>query len=344
VRSFRLAFLVILAVAGNAMGLEVQEGRIRIELQEQSGRVAFYYLSEGDGKKFIPLLIAEDPRTTSLTILDNNRAYVMGESSGFVQSVEQTASGVRYDWVSGALRVEQEFIFVASPSSALADGVRIDITVRNTSARARNVGVRYILDTYLGENGGNHFATPSLSSIERETSYLKGNVERYWVSRDIATGLGVRVVTTGEGITTPEKIVFANWKRLSETLWDYQVVSSRNFNMLPYSINDSAVGQFYGPRSLEPGASIKVTMVLGADNPDGFSLRPVSQGSAVTEILEKATAGPEIEDPELSLREDLATLDDLLEQIDRLLASGSVGADDMELIEQVIAELKRKHL
>jgi hypothetical protein len=239
--------------------------------------------------------------------------------------------------------VSEDFIFIASPESALADGIRIDVTVRNVSARQRTVGVRYILDTYLGEKGGTHFATPNLSSVERETAFLKGNVEGHWVSRDQAAGVGLRVVTSGTGITTPDKLVFANWKRLSESPWDYQVVPSRNFNLLPYSINDSAVAQYYGPRQLDPGSSMTITLVLGADNPRGFSVKPVSQASAVTEILEKATAGPEIQNRELSLREDLATVDDLLEQIDGLLSTGPVSAEDMKLIEQVIDELRRKH-
>ena len=102
------------------------------------------------------------------------------------------------------------------------------------------------------------------------------------------------------------------------------------------------MAHYYDPRPLSPGESFKVTLVLGAANPEGCTSRTVSQVSDVKEILEKATTD-RVENRRLALQTDIQTIDDLIEQIDLQLSSDEINQGDVPLIEQVIAELKKKY-
>jgi hypothetical protein len=68
-------------------------------------------------------------------------------------------------------------------------------------------------------------------------------------------------------------VVFANWKRLNDASWSYTTSSARNFNLLPYSVNDSAVAQYYEPRKVAKGTGFTVTMCMGKYSPAGFVLK-----------------------------------------------------------------------
>jgi hypothetical protein len=340
-----LAAVLFAAIAVTAAGaLDIDQGRLRLQIHEGIGRFGLSYLPDRPGAGYVPLLLADDPRTTVLTLVEGNRAHRMGESAAFSEKVDREASGAAFVWTSKTLEVTEKFSFVASPGSVLADGLRIDVTVRNISDTARAIGVRYLFDTYLGEAGGQHFWTPLAARIDREQTLVSREGEAYWVSSAAKGSEGLQVMVSGEGITRPEKVVFANWKRLNEVSWGYETSSTRNFNQLPYSVNDSAAAHYYTPRDLPPGQVSTVTLVIGLYNAKGFSADAAAAATEVTQIVEKATvATASVIDPALALKSDLETLDKLIAEIDRQLASGNISEADLPLIEKLIADLQAKY-
>ncbi|HEY9595922.1 MAG TPA: hypothetical protein VHE79_15690, partial [Spirochaetia bacterium] len=204
-----LAFLLSAATAG---ALDVAAGRMRLTLDEQTGRFSLSAQTKGTSGIFVPLLAAEDPRTTTLSIVVGNKVYRMGESGDFVQTAEKTANGARFTWKSPVLQVTESFSFTASADSTVVNGVRVDIALKNLSEQDLVVGVRYLFDTYLGESSFVHFRTPSLNQVARELVLPTGTA---WWSSPLAGDadeFGLQVMTAGQGITTPDKVVFANWK------------------------------------------------------------------------------------------------------------------------------------
>ena len=334
----------LLALATAAGALDIDQGRLRLRLHAGIGRFALFYLPDRPGAGYVPLLLDDDPRTTVLTVLEGNRAHTMGESSAFSEKLEKTANGAEFVWASKTLEVRESFGFVASAGSVLADGLRIDISIRNVADAARTVGVRYLFDTRLGEDTGQHFWSPGVAKIDREHTLVPGDSEAFWVSAPAKGGEGLQVMVSGSGVTRPERVVFANWKRLNENSWAYESASSRNFNQLPYSINDSAAAQYYGPRDLPAGQSMAVTLVIGLFNAQGFTAELADRATEVARLLEKATAATvAVTDPALALKSDLETLDRLIAEIDRQLASGQVSDTDLSLMEKLIADLLAKH-
>lgn len=177
------------------------------------------------------------------------------------------------------------------------------------------------------------------------------------------------VMTSGEGITIPDKVIFANWKRLNDASWSYPTSTARNFNLLPYSVNDSAVSQYYEPRKLSRGSTMTVTICLGKYTPAGFALKKPAEAPVV------AAAAPAVEQPAVvqppivelppvvepvpvaelpapspeapaarvqpNVRADMAAVNALIAEIDVHIAAGREAVEaDIERLKAALAELK----
>ncbi|MFW5684151.1 MAG: hypothetical protein ACOC1I_04815 [Spirochaetota bacterium] len=265
----RTTVLFLLLLAAMAAGaLEVERGDIRLVLHDRSSRFSAYVRHEGD---WVPLFFAEDPRTSGLDILENNQIHRMGDSGVFEQETELIEGGARFVWTSRTLRVVQSFLLTQGVRSDTFDALEMSITVTNAGEEPSRVGARLLFDTYLGEPSNTHFVTPGAERITRETALEPGPVNRYVASvPDPDAVYGFQVMALGDEITQPATIVVANWQRLSSAAWDYEVNQTRNFNRLPYSINDSAMAVLYEPEQLRGGEQYRVVVRLGDLSPEGY--------------------------------------------------------------------------
>jgi hypothetical protein len=371
-RTQRLAVACLIVLASmQAWPLDLTEGRVRLTLHEGIGRFSIAYLSNTRESAFSPLLVAQDPRTSVLSIVVGNKVHRMGEGAEFAESIERTQTGARFIWKSSLLTVIEDFSFLSSSQSSPADGVRIDLTIRNTSRQDLKVGARYLFDTYLGEASFVHFRTDAVADVTKEIAFSGTTLPPYWVSPlpNDPEGLGFQVMTSGEGISVPDRIVFANWKRLSDASWSYATSAARNFNLLPYSVNDSAACQYYEPRMILGGTETTLTLVMGKYAASGFALRkpeaPVVVAAAAPQAPEPVAAepaepaqtepvpaaapeAPPVAPPTEPMavqvtRADLAQVNTLLSRIDGSIASGAaVTPADLDMLRAAIAELRSR--
>ena len=377
-RNSLAAFLLaaLLAVAVPLGALEISNGNVKLTLHEGIGRFSIAGLVPSSGASFTPLLVAQDPRSSMVSLLVADRVIRLGESSDFLETVEKTGTGARFTWKSKQLVVTETFSFIGAPGEDVASGVRVDLQVANVSDRDVSVAVRYLFDTWLGEASSVHFRTDTVEGLTRELTVTKDERPAYWVSPlpDASEGFGFQCMLSGEGVTVPDRVVFANWKRLSDSAWSYTTSSARTFSQAPYSMNDSAVGQYYDARAIPRGGNMVVTLALGRASAAGLTLQtaaaavaaaeapaveapvvepPVVEAAAVEPpaeepVVEAPAAEPAAEpaaavDPVTEARTDLAALNALLQRIDRLLAAGSaITAEELAALEQAIAALKER--
>ena len=341
-----VAILLLVGVCA-ASSLELSRGRMKLVLHEEIGRFSLYYLEDVRNKTYLPLFVDDDPRTSVMSVVVGNKIYRIGESYDFKGKAETTSKGARFVWTSSQLEIVQEFIPITSQASTLEDGIVLRVSLENISGQDLTVGVRVLLDTYLGEDKYVHFRTDSAESMSREITVPKSAMIKYWISPrpDAEAKSGFQCLTSGQDITIPDRIVFANWKRLNENSWAYETSASRNFNNPPYSFNDSAVAHFYDPQKLAKGAKRQIVMILGHSSPEGYSLSPRKENEEIQVLLQRASAGSgeEISDLYYAAQSDVTTLNRLLESIDRVLATeGGVSDDDLAAIEEVLGELKER--
>jgi hypothetical protein len=339
-----LLALFLLAAYLPLHAMELSSGKIRLSLFEGIGRFAFSYRAASGG--WIPLLSPQDPRTTMVSLVLDSRIFRLGDSADFAETVEKTSTGARFIWKSDFLVVTESFSFISSRGATASDGIRIDLTLRNVSRQDFTAGVRYLFDTWLGETGQAHFSTNTGLAVKRETTLAGRDLPRWWVSPRAGDPeqLGLQCMVTESGITRPDRIVFANWKRLSDAAWGYETSSARDFSLQPYSKNDSAVAQYYDPRPLPKGSQLTVTLVLGKYDPAGFAATSAAAiGDFQSAVRQSLAAEKTAPDAPSALHADLDTLDAILSRLDAALAPGAdISEADLALAESTLRDLSAR--
>ncbi len=364
-RAFRktpmLAVLVLAVSLTSLPALEIDVGRVRLILHEGIGRFSLYARSGSTQDAEIPLFVDQDPRTSGISLVVNDKIYKLGDTADFSEKIEKaTISGLpRFEWESRTLKVVQEFSPVTSPTSTEAEGLRMSIQITNLSRSELSVGLRMCFDTYLGEENLSHFRSDRHQEIRNELTVSREDMIHYWLSPSSKSPqeIGLKCITSGADITSPDKIVFANWKRLSDASWDYETSSNRNFNLMPYSINDSAVCMYYDPLTITAQDSREIVLVLanvtlsdyGVEKQVAASVPPPSE-SPVEPIDTLQALGDRVradvgqgEDDAAAIQLALDNLNDLLDEIEgRLSSEEDISDQDLRLMEEILSAIKDK--
>lgn len=333
-----LIFFTLVSLSSFAM--EVREGRLKLVIQDASGRFSLYYLTDIQKDRYEPLFVDKDPRTSFTSLLIDDRSHRLGDSTSFRVKTERTEGGARIVFDSATLVATQTFSFARLSGAALADALRIDFTLVNKSDRELNVGLRFVLDTNLAEKKPSHFRTDKKEIASETLLETKTDSDSWWTTDDEKVGLMGSISV--QGFKAPDSIYFANWKRQNDTPWKTQPSPGRNFNLLPYSIGDSALSYYFENEPLARGAERKNTLFLGAANPKGFEGIGDVASDSLSKIVQTSVEAAGA--PDLALQTDLITVRDLLARIDILLKSPT-GASDEEIaaLEAVIVRLKERN-
>ena len=339
-----LLLLLTTVAAWQVSALELTEGRIRLVLHEQSGRFSLDYRDDLQQDRYIPLIDDTDPRTSGIRIRDGNDVYRLGSGPRFDLRVERQAGGrAAFVWESGELRITQRFSFVTSTNARLANGVIVELVIENVSEVPREVGAQYLFDTHLAESREAHFLLADGERLRSEAEINPSSSRSWWATpHPEREGVGFQQLIAGEGITSATRVVFANWKRLSETTYDYTVNTDRTFSLLPYSIDDSAVAVYYGGKELAPGASRRITTLVGNFEAEGYEDYSIARTESA-ELLDRAATEPAAELDAPTAREELVSVNDLLDEIDTLLSDAEeLDAEDVEVVEEILRQLENR--
>lgn len=337
-----IVVICCISCLGLLHALDVTDGRIKVSVNEDNGRYSVFYLTDINTSEYLSLFYKEDPRTSHMSVNVNNRGYVLGESYEFSKEIQKLEKGLRIKWVSPFLEIEQDLIFIAAAGSSLANGIHMKIRLTNVSETEAAIGMRYLFDTYLGERSGNHFFLSTGRKVTGETS-LKGQLPEYILSPiDENAQTGLQIMVSSPGITAPNDIIMANWKRLNDSSWTFGVNTQRTFSNPPYSINDSAVMFMYEPRLVPSGMSEEISMAFGFYTNTGFTPDFSTRNEEITELV-KTVSSKEDKDKITNIRKDLLSIRDLVNQIDIILASGELITEEkLYLLEQVIRNIESR--
>jgi hypothetical protein len=355
-------------------GKEYHDGRVRLVLDPQVGRFSLYYMTDVSQRKYEALFVEQDPRTTVLTVDYNDKLYRLGESAEFKISEGGTPQRPALIFESSFLKVTQEFSFIVTQGSSASNGIRIDFRLENKSWRRIPAGLRFLLDTKLGESTPIPFITDRREVGEELILTTKTDPDRYWVSGR-TDELALMGSLSADVDRAPDRVHFANWKRLDEVPWSLDLVPGRKFNNPPYSIRDSAVAYYYDPARINRGGTLSFYLLLGAYHIQGFAAFKASTGLPPTEPVPTAaniasaglpaagtavsagTAGTPAENPQPApergilpnlnpaiIRSDYNALRDIISHIDSYLESGfQISEDELAGIEQDLARIQSRY-
>lgn len=154
----------------------------------------------------------------------------------------------------GDIVVTQELSFAKSSTTRYLDTARIHYIVENTGVVTRQVGMRVLIDTMLGQNDG----APLRAGDMAVTSDLKlegGAIPDYWQAFDSLSSPAVtsQGTLTGGELTAPDVLAFSNWGSFADHPWDATIVPGREFVRARETDLDSAVALYWQPSVLAPG-------------------------------------------------------------------------------------------
>jgi hypothetical protein len=290
--------------------------------------------------------VDQDPRTSFLSIMVNDRIYKLGETSVFRTRTGGTRQNPAIIFESSFLSVTQEFTFIKTPGSQASNGVRITLRLENRASRQASVGIRLLLDTNLGEGGSQpHFLIDS-RPVSSETLIENGGTEERWVSRNNRLSL---MGSMAAGERRPDAVHFANWKRLSDVSWKLAYSAGRNFNYPPYSVGDSAVCYYFNPLPLARGETQDFSLYLSSEDEQGFYIQNTALGENISRFLTESIALPDTASDantpvDNAVRQsDINLLKELIDRIDGYIASESITDEELAAIETVIGRLKIRY-
>ncbi|MBU0934867.1 MAG: hypothetical protein KKI09_00085 [Spirochaetes bacterium] len=314
--------------------LELRDGKLKLIVDERSGRFSLYH--QVSANQWLALLYDEENKTTYPTLLLDQKTYKLGESSEFRTVVTSTTTAIRIEYRASFCTVVQSLNLVKSSTSSVSNGLRIDFEITNTGQADVAIGLRYLFDTWLGEQAGRHFYD-MFGSVVNNESKLSETSSYLISSADSKTGLIIETDT----VESPSSIILANWKRLNDSPWNFDILNTRNFTLLPYSINDSAVALYYDSKTLRRGASRNFSIVLGAAYSGTFLTASSVASSETVPIMTQLLDAEKV--VQLDLETDLSAAKEILEELNDLLkAAEAIDSTAIDQLESVLDKLEQR--
>ena len=160
--------------------------------------------------------------------------------------------------IDGIVKVTENLKIIKGDSGN-DDTLQISYTALNQDSVAHNVGVRVMLDTMLGSNDGAPFRIPEVGEVTTEREFTGADVPLYWEAfenlTNVASAKARGTLLNSEDM--PTRVVFADWGHINDTPWSFVV------NPAYVVTGDSAVGVYWDPVAVQPGASITRTTFYG---------------------------------------------------------------------------------
>jgi hypothetical protein len=271
-RLLALSVLFVFLSAGGLCASEIDDGYIRLVINERTGSFSLFFLSDSSAGLYEPLFYSRDPSTSYLSVSLDGRVYRLGQSRDFRVRLESNGRDSTVVFESPFLTVSETFTPVKTGNSEDTNGVKITVTVQNASDKAVSAGLRMLIDTHLGEDRGGVPFTAGRQLITGETIIEGASGERFWISRGQNLSLmGSIVNPLDSNSRVPDYIHMANWKRLNDVPWILRYSQGRSFNNLLYSVRDSAVCYYYEPALLESGESFSYTVFLTTEDIEWYN-------------------------------------------------------------------------
>jgi hypothetical protein len=223
---------------------------------------------------------------------NNEPVYRLGETGDFQIREGGTLQQPALIFESDFIKVTEEFTFIVTPGSTMANGVKIKFTLENKSGKRIDAGIRFLLDTKLGESSSTPFTTDTRNIEEETLMEARSLRDQFWVSGN-ADELVLMGSLSTEVDRVPDMVHIANWQRLNEVPWSFEPVSGRKFNNPPYSIRDSAVAYYYQPVRINKGESSSFYLLLSSWDNQGFTAFRPSDGLAPRNLAIQAMQAAE---------------------------------------------------
>jgi len=242
-------------------------GNIRLTVNEKKGSISLYYMTYANSKRYEPLFYSKEPKSSYISVNLDGKVHRLDQSGFFRSRTENIDGNPVIVYESPDVTVHEIFTPVRTVNSDEINGVNITILVQNNGKKSIPTGLRFLIDTHLGEGRNSIPISTNNQSITNETLIYGESGETYWISKDSNLSLMGSIVNPfDKSAKIPDFIHIANWRRLNNASWKLRFSQGRSFTIIPYSIRDSAVCYYYEPSILEAGKSFTYSIALTTED------------------------------------------------------------------------------
>jgi hypothetical protein len=197
---------------------------------------------------------------------NNTRLWVDGATPLFGSSVgrllrpvsETSNDRTECAWEYNAIHVIQTVEYIAGDNSRRIDSVRVDYQLENAGTMERTVGLRVMLDSFIGENDGVPFIVPGREQIVTTPQSFRGEAVPDFIRaleypNLVAPGVIADLRLRSEG-ERPVEVTLTHWPGTGAE-WDYNRTAAFG--------SDTAIGLYYEPKPLPPGRQRLISFIYG---------------------------------------------------------------------------------
>ncbi|HTU16553.1 MAG TPA: hypothetical protein VMG10_00705 [Gemmataceae bacterium] len=209
-----------------------------------------------------------------------------GKLSSETEGLPREGLGSSWWMPERKLKVTQEVEIVAGTQSGRLDTCLVRYFLKNTDKRVHRVGIRFMLDTYIGANDGVPFLIPGDSHLcdtkkafdtpAKVPDFIQALEKEDLQNPGTVAYLQFRI---GKNVESPERVLLGGWPNpaLEEigiraaqaqlTGWEVPFISIKE-RVGRKVADDSAVTMYWNEQQLEPGKSRTVGFAYGLGNVD----------------------------------------------------------------------------
>lgn len=161
------------------------------------------------------------------------------------------------------VEVQQILQIENNPSTTRKDLISIQYQCTNRSTEKKNIGIRIMMDTMLGENDGSPFKING-DPVTREREYRGEGIPKIFQAMNSLKD--PNIVATGylyyNQAERPDKVQFASWTDIHDSDWEYVVNTSQTI------LHDSALAVYFDEEPLAAQKTKTVVTRYGVYNAD----------------------------------------------------------------------------
>lgn len=296
---FRFLFVFFILImtclkANNQSYLELSNEFIRIIVNNQTDNIGRFSIETTLGSPknknddYQSLIYGRPlPWTSYTSIYSDNKIFIFGGKNSkfkkrsnekllFTTDNQQyiTQNKIITEGFCDDLKITQTLNFFRHPHTRVLDTALISYTIKNTSKKSKQTGLRILLDTMLGKNDAAPFRFGQ-EAITSEREYFKNDLYSFWQTFDSLSSPNViaqgTLLSEENSIFPPDRLLISNWGHLASNPWKNTYKKSRSFIQIGAQDPDTALALYWHPQTLAPGETRTFKTLYGIG---GLNLSP----------------------------------------------------------------------
>jgi hypothetical protein len=248
------------------------EPRLGVQF-DAKGRIGIVMLKErdpADERKFKRLTFDDKGSTNNTCVLINDHEYLFGNTLHGRWLRRDARLPDRHGWESAFLFPKEDVLLlqrvelIVGEQTRLIDTCLVRYTIENRSRKPNTVGLRVLLDTFIGANDGVPFIIPGQRGLldtlrvfpQKEIpDYIQALEQPDLKSPGTVAHLGLKV-PDAEPV---QRLVIARWPQNTEVRWDWPLEAMN----ADAKKKDSSVALYWATEKMEPGEKRQMAFTYG---------------------------------------------------------------------------------